>query len=174
MVGLLVESRGQSFEAHLPTFLPLLSECLLMQHEYSDNDEEEVREGVGSVTMAVDKTVAMAIKDEVDAVAAEIDKVMANGGVDSVGKDNGDDEMVNEEGFTHDDETESEAVVVDERSLDHFLFGVVQVLCKVFTVCVVVRSPVHRATINCILGEIHTHTLTHTHTHTQMDKELLN
>ena len=61
----------------------------------------------------------------------------------------------NEEGLTLEDESENEtAAVPDERSLDHFLFGAVHVLCKVLTTCSALRSPVHRTLVTDILGEI--------------------
>ena len=139
VVGLLVDSQGQKFEGHLPTFLTLLSECLQVQHEYSDTKDGEV-----PVSMATDNEVTMTTETVGDR------DVVANGlSVNETG-----DEVINEEEFTHNqDETENETTAADECVLDHFLFRVVQVLCKVFTSCPVLRSSVHRTTINCILGK---------------------
>ena len=54
---------------------------------------------------------------------------------------------------TLEDESEAERVVApDERSLDHFLFGVVHVLCKLLTSCMALRSPVHQTVITTIMG----------------------
>ena len=142
-----------------------------MQHEYSEKEEGEGPISMGTST----DVVSMVTKDEAAMVTEETDNhcdLVTRAGENGV---TGDRESVNEEGLTHSD-NETETLVIDERSLDHFLFGVVQVLCKVFSVCVVGRSPVHRSTVNCILGKTHTHTHmrthiyihihTHTHTHT--------
>ena len=68
-------------------------------------------------------------------------------------------DCANEEGSTRgdDEEAESEAVVtVDDHSLDHFLFVVVQVMSKMVATCSgVTRSLTHRPIINSILGEKH-------------------
>ena len=158
VLGLLVDSQGQSFEAHLPTFLPLLSDCLLLQHEYPDDSEE----GEGLVSMATERSALnMETESKVVAMVTETDskrEVMSNGLLrrsSAKESDKGD----NEEELTHDSETENEGstAVVNERTLDHFLFGVVQVLCRVCTACVVLRSPSHRCTINTILGEPRRH-----------------
>ena len=155
MVGLVAESLGQSFEAHLTTFLPLFSHCLHMQHDYNQTNE-----GEGLVSMGPNSSEVVINNVTLD----------GNTDVNSGGGSGGN--CANEEGLTHDIETESEEAVVDERSLDHFLFGLVQCLCKIFKMCAVMRSPVYRHTVNCILGETDTHThthtpiLTHTHTHT--------
>jgi hypothetical protein len=149
ILGLLAEVLGRSFEAHLPIFLPLLSECLHMQHEYSEKEEGEGPISMGTST----DVVSMVTKDEAAMVTEETDNhcdLVTRAGENGV---TGDRESVNEEGLTHSD-NETETLVIDERSLDHFVFGVVQVLCKVFSVCVVGRSPVHRSTVNCILDQV--------------------
>ena len=152
MVGLLVDSQGQRFEGHLPTILPLLSECLQVQHEYSDTKDGEV-----PVSMATDETGVVMGTDNGITMTTEMVKdrdVVANYlSVNGTG-----DKVINEEKFTHNqDETENETAAADECVLDHFLFRVIQVLCKVFTFCPVLRSSTHRTTINCILGR-HTYT----------------
>ena len=135
MVGLLAEILGHSFERHLPTFLPLLSDCLHLQYHYPDND------GEGLVSMATDKDVSMETNGSSERVNAE-------GGE----QNGGDVENDEEESSALESETENEGRVPSERSLDHFLFGVVHVLCKVLSVSNALRSPVHRSSINTILG----------------------
>ena len=148
VVGLLVDSQGQKFEGHLPTFLTLLSKCLQVQHDYSDTKDGEV-----PVSMATDKTgVAMGTDNEVTMTTETVGDrdVVAN----CLSVNETSDEVINEEEFTHNqDETENETTAADECVLDHFLFRVVQVLCKVFTSCPVLRSSTYRTTINCILGK---------------------
>ena len=100
------------------------------------------------------------VSKETDEISMETDSVstvtaVANGSVDI-----DDNEGINEEELTRHGEIENETLVLDERSLDHFLFGVVHVLCKIFSTCTVVRSAIHRTIINRILGKIHTHTHT--------------
>ena len=65
----------------------------------------------------------------------------------------GDMKVANEEGLTHDDEAGTGMQVMDERALDHFLFTVLQMMGRVCTQCVVLRSPTHRCHANNILGE---------------------
>ena len=59
----------------------------------------------------------------------------------------------NEEGLTVEDEIESETRAPDERSLDHFLFGVVTVLSKLLTTCGALRSPLHQTLVTSTMGE---------------------
>lgn len=144
MMGLLVDSQGQRFEAHLQTFLPLLSECLQVQHEYSDSEG-------GPVSMAIEKAGVAMETDKVTMTTETVGDcdVVANGvTINGTG-----DDVINEEFTPNQDEIEKETVAVDERLLDHFLFRVLQTLCKVFTACPVIRSPVYRSTINGILGK---------------------
>ena len=145
LVGLLAESLGQSFEAHLPTFLPLLSHCLLLQHHYPDNEEEEPVSMTTSepVSMATEESVSMenSVTEVGHREAGDETDILTENGVDSDNLE------------TLEDESETERVAApDERSLDHFLFGVVHVLCKLLTSCVALRSPVHRTVITTIMG----------------------
>lgn len=146
LVGLLADSLGRSFEAHLPTFLPLLSHCLLLQHHYPDEEEEE------PVSMTTSEPISMATEESVS---------MESSVTEVVGHREADDEtdVLAENGVDSDnletleDGSETERVAApDERSLDHFLFGVVHVLCKLLTSCVALRSPVHQTVITTIMG----------------------
>ena len=160
MLGLLVDSQGQAFEAHLPTFLPLLSEGLQLQDEYPE--EEEVGEEIVAMVTEPDDEI---LNSDNRSLGEDIERGgMESGtnGMELEHKENGGDmgtpvagdmKVANEEGLTHDDEAGTGMQVMEERALDHFLFTVLQMVGRVCTQCAVLRSPTHRCHANNILGE---------------------
>ncbi|CAI8031672.1 Small subunit processome component 20 homolog [Geodia barretti] len=144
LVGILTESQGRPFEAHLPTFLPLLSHSLLLQHQYPVDGEE-------LISMATNEPVSMVTEESVsvESGAMEMGRVSkeTKNGTEGNGSDN-------EEGLTVEDEIENETRAPDERSLDHFLFGVVTVLSKLLTTCGALRSPLHQTLVTSTMATI--------------------
>ena len=100
--------------------------------------------------MATNEPVSMATEESVsvESGATEMGHVSKETSVENGTEGNGGD---NEEGLTVEDEDETRAP--DERSLDHFLLGVVAVLSKLLTTCGALRSLLHQTLVASIVGE---------------------
>ena len=133
-LGLLVEVEGVSFEKRLVTFLPLLSECLVI-HELIEQEEEEEDE--------VDNDIHEQDNDihgEEHAIIMETDVAAESGGEGTPM------EELQETGGKQHPQRPSEAM------MDHLLFSALSNLEKICTKCTVLRVPTYCVQMNELWG----------------------